>query len=517
MDRLNMDLYANEPLTTSIGLDGASNIVVQASDIADLSVAIQLNASRTQILNREDYDLVHDGQFGETYDFACHLVYQSRGRHTLYMFVSFAVIAFGCIGNVINALVYASWKEQFTSANVYFLFLSIIDMLFLVTVFLSRGLTNLRCLYFPDMHFDIVNRSTIACKLLQYLLDNLSNASTVIVLCLTIERVIACYRPMRFRSLCTTKRASKTSITLIIFIFSVTATYHFMSIGRPDGLDVCTILPSYEKVFYGTYMAEMVAFKVMPVLAIAFCNLLIGLNERERGRNLRHPTISTVDSRNKERDSNSNGDRERLNSMSAIRFLVQQKIHKDKCSRQKGGQHVRDRKDKHIIVVLFCISISYMICFIPMSLHFLLNILKHAGMVTLSPDAMNTFKIFSNLLYIMGFSLNLFLYTLSSPLFRSRLFSMLRCRKEAAGADENRLEECETAFLERSTPNSPMVPYTPSPKRSGRRSAMRIFKWGRGKNERSDRTSVTVSTDIHVGVELEPLPSCETDKRSFDT
>jgi len=66
-------------------------------------------------------------------------------------------------------------------------------------VFLAKDLTLMRCLHFPDSRFDIVNRSSFWCKLLQYLTDLFSDFSGCLILAFTVERCIAAYMPTQFK------------------------------------------------------------------------------------------------------------------------------------------------------------------------------------------------------------------------------------------------------------------------------------------------------------------------------
>ena len=69
----------------------------------------------------------------------------------------------------------------------------------LYSVFLTKVLTTLRCLYFPGRRFDVANHSSVWCKLLQYLSDLFADYSTCLILAFTVERCIAAYLPTQFK------------------------------------------------------------------------------------------------------------------------------------------------------------------------------------------------------------------------------------------------------------------------------------------------------------------------------
>ena len=63
------------------------------------------------------------------------------------------------------------------SSNVYLLVLAFSDSMYLVSVFLAKLLTTLRCLHLQDSDFDIINSSTIVCQPPQLLVDFFSLVS----------------------------------------------------------------------------------------------------------------------------------------------------------------------------------------------------------------------------------------------------------------------------------------------------------------------------------------------------
>jgi len=82
-------------------------------------------------------------------------------------------------------------------------------------VFLTADLTLLRCLHFPKSQFDIFNRSSFWCKLLQYLVDLFSDFSSCLILAFTVERCIAAYVPTHFKRVSVEGCNSKMMMTMI--------------------------------------------------------------------------------------------------------------------------------------------------------------------------------------------------------------------------------------------------------------------------------------------------------------
>ena len=107
----------------------------------------------------------------------------------------------GLVGNTLSMRVFSSRSMRPVSSITYLLMLAVSDSLYLVSVFLSKLVTALCCLYFPSSlgQLDLVNRSAFMCKLLQYLADLFSDYSTCLIFAFTVERCIAVYCPLRFK------------------------------------------------------------------------------------------------------------------------------------------------------------------------------------------------------------------------------------------------------------------------------------------------------------------------------
>jgi len=125
----------------------------------------------------------------------------------IYFGATLAFVVIGLVGNALSMLVFSSREMQGVSSNVYLLTLAASDSCYLVSVFLSKTLSTLRCWYFIESALDIVNRSDVSCVLLQYLSDLFSNYSTCVILAFTVERAVAVFQPMRYKELCTVGRA----------------------------------------------------------------------------------------------------------------------------------------------------------------------------------------------------------------------------------------------------------------------------------------------------------------------
>lgn len=212
-----------------------------------------------------------------TEDIACYLTNDPQVTQSfqIYLAATILSVATGLIGNTLSFLVFSSKAMLRFSSNVYLLILAVSDSFFLVSVFLSKVLTTLRCLYFSDSSFDVVNRNSVICKLLQYCNDLFSDYSTCLILGFTVERYAAAYLPIAFKRTCTNRRARLVCAATFAFISLFIAPYHALFMGRHIDYNVCTVLVNHEEEFAVLYIVEVVLFRIVPVLAIAVLNVFI--------------------------------------------------------------------------------------------------------------------------------------------------------------------------------------------------------------------------------------------------
>ena len=149
----------------------------------------------------------------EVPDYACYSITQHEDNfhimlsHRIFLYASFVLVIVGLIGNTLSVLVFTSREMRTISSNFYLLMLAVSDSCYLLSVFLSKVLTDMRCLHMKDTSDDIYHRFNMMCKLLQYTSDVFSDYSTGLILVFTIERFIAVYLPLKFKEICTLTRA----------------------------------------------------------------------------------------------------------------------------------------------------------------------------------------------------------------------------------------------------------------------------------------------------------------------
>ena len=318
-------------------------------------------------------------------DFVCYGIDLSNAVHIsfeLYLFLSALLVLIGLAGNTLSMLVFSSTEMKTIPSNFFLLMLAVSDSLYLITVAMTKMLTNLRCLYLPWAHIDVFNRSTILCKTLQYAQDLLSNYSTCLIMAFTIERYIAVYMPLKFRKYCTVRRARQSCLTIFLIIAFLIMPYHFMYIGRPLGYNMCSVLPQHETEFAVMYILEMLLFRITPLGVIVVLNIMI----------IARVTKVTQDRRVR-------------NLKKALGFT--------KLKREDKGMQ--------LTIILVLVSTTYIVVYTPVLVHFVLSKLSRSQILQVSEEHDLILKNYSRTLYIAAFSINFFLYTLSGRVFREQL------------------------------------------------------------------------------------------------
>ena len=262
--------------------------------------------------------------------------------------------------------------------------LAISDTLYLLSVFLTKILTTLRCMYFKDTPADIFNRNSFACVTLQYMLDFFSDYSACLILAFTVERYIACYHPMKFKEICTVKRARIACLLILLVISIFICPYHVMYIGRYHNYNVCTVLMDYEHEFTILYVVEALLFRIGPVFIIAVLNVFIIAK------------VSKVHAERRKRHA---------------------------ATRMQNNNRKNVQQDRHmqLTVMLILVSSTYIILYLPVLVHFVLWKLQRSKVLTISNDVMDLIQNYTRVLYISGFAINFFLYTMSGKVFRDQL------------------------------------------------------------------------------------------------
>ena len=246
-------------------------------------------------------------------------------------------------------------------------------------------------MYFPDSSFDFSNYNTIACILLQFFVDLFSDYSTCLILAFTIERFLACHYAVVFRDVCNVSRARILCGVLFICIIIFIMPYHILFMGLYEEYNVCTVLVPHERKFTVMYLTEAFLFRIVPVFSIVFlnCSIISKLSELKQQRSRRRSSCVVTQNQN------------------------------NRISRLAKDKNVQ------VTILLLLVSSSYVILYFPVLIHFLVWYLHRSQVIHLPESTLIITKNYTAVLYILGFAINFFLYTLSGRIFRDQLNSIL--------------------------------------------------------------------------------------------
>lgn len=98
---------------------------------------------------------------------------------------------------------------------------------------------------------------------------------------------------------------------------------------------------------------------------------------------------------------------------------------------QNGGR--REEKSLQTTVMLIIVSTSYVLAYIPVLVHYFIWKLERLSVVSISERSMLIAQNYTRPLYVAGFAINFFLYTVSGPIFRRQLVRVVGCNSTTDG------------------------------------------------------------------------------------
>ena len=116
--------------------------------------------------------------------------------------------------------------------------------------------------------------------------------------------------------------------------------------------------------------------------------------------------------------------------------------------RRRNKPHVKSmavKKTKHddrslqLTIMLILVSSTYIIVYLPVLCIFVLEKLERAEMVHLNESHLAVAYNYTKLLYVVGFAINFFLYTVSGRVFREQL-ELILCEKRIRHDHSHTLE-----------------------------------------------------------------------------
>lgn len=199
-----------------------------------------------------------------------------------------------------------------------------------------------------------------------------------------------------------------------------------MYMGRYKNYDVCTILPAFNQIFSIFYILEVVIFRIVPVVTISTLNVFIIVRVTEMANKSRERKATTM----KVLSKNVNEERNQLlenKNGAPLTGTSDNSCNKGSSKHSKKEKRELD-KSMQLTIMLILVSSCYIVCYLPVLVHFILWTLFRNKQIDLSEVAMQIGENYTRTLYIFGFAINFFLYTMSGKSFRDQLRAMIPCR-----------------------------------------------------------------------------------------
>jgi hypothetical protein len=90
-------------------------------------------------------------------------------------------------------------------------------------------------------------------------------------------------------------------------------------------------------------------------------------------------------------------------------------------------QHHTEDRNLQLTIILILVSTSYVLAYIPVLIHFVMYKIQLSKIIKVPGTTMTIVGNYSKALYVAGFAINFFLYTMSGRVFRDQLIKIV-CR-----------------------------------------------------------------------------------------
>lgn len=315
--------------------------------------------------------------------------------HKIILFSNLFVIFSGLIGNFSTFFVFIQSRFRRNSTNIFLLVLAINDFFYLIFYFIDDSVITIQYTYEINMNFilDTLNDLKLyhLIKYMRYVLRNISSYTVVIF---TIQRLMLVYRPFSYRL--KSKKSAWKLIFVIIFLSITTNIWIFYKFNLEDNF--CLIL------------AYIIYIILIPVLIILCSNIILIINL------FKNNTIILNISRSTTTESMN-----RLNNKQTTATTINKPYYLS-FNQFINKIALKANNPKHLTKMLLFISITYGL----LNLQYLIvwSVVYQLNSKLKNNDQMNIQTIYlkiSELIYLINFSMNFYIYCLSGSVFRKQL------------------------------------------------------------------------------------------------
>ncbi|CAF0810176.1 unnamed protein product [Rotaria sordida] len=320
----------------------------------------------------------------------------------LFRFYSSVILVIvGMIGSLLSIKVFSSTKIRRNSSNEYLITMSFVVALLLFNFFCDEVLRSLVYDFHVDLPLNLVDLSKPLCKCSTYFRHTLRFAANWIVVAFTLERLIVVYFPLQTSVLCNPRSARRICLFILIISFLLPIYSFLMSdisnVGKTHVFE-CDIMDKYKTIYVYLTIIYGNLTLTFPILIVCIVNILTVRQLLHAGR-LRKKQQQL--SQTKKVDSANN---------EYVNMILKNQLENDK-----------------VTWMLVVISITFGILNFPYFIFWLVVCIMRVRGQTPSAYIISG-KMIAEVLYLLNYSLNFFLYVISRRTFRKVLIEKMRWR-----------------------------------------------------------------------------------------
>ena len=315
----------------------------------------------------------------------------------MWKIISPILIIIGSIGNIITVIVLSKDKPRKSSTTLYLLALACSDFIVLNTGLLRQWITYA---FGIDIRNDL---SELGCKFHWFIVYLMTQFSSWMLICVTVERVISTWVPHRRTVACTVKSAIAfiIVIALVLMILNSHYLYGYGTLTTTNGTEMtvtkCTPLtPEYNHfIQYKWVWMDLCVFYLIPIFVLLIGNCAIIYKVLSSQRKSRRTVVPTV------------------------------------------TQKVEPRQGRHIsrlTLTLMILSVVFFVCITPIVVYPIGEPYWKDDASTEHLAFLFWWETFANLMMYINHSINCILYYLSGTKFRRAVQSLI-CRRKFENAE----------------------------------------------------------------------------------
>ncbi|CAF2433017.1 unnamed protein product [Rotaria sp. Silwood2] len=317
------------------------------------------------------------------------------------LYASIILVIVGMIGSLLSIKVFSSTKIRRNSSNEYLITMSFVVALLLFNFFCDEILRWIVNDFKVDLPLNLVDLSKPLCKCSTYFRHSLRFAANWIVVAFTLERLIVVYFPLQTSVLCNPRSARRICLFILIIASLLTIYSFIMSDISNDGKNhiyECDIMQKFQTIYLYLTIIYGNLTLTFPILIVCVVNILIVRQllhaARLRKKQQQLSQTKKVDSANNE----------------YVNMIVKNQLENDK-----------------VTWMLVVISVTFGILNFPHFIFWLVFCIMRVRGKTPSVY-IESGRMVGDVCYLLGYSLNFFLYVISRRSFRKVLIEKMRWR-----------------------------------------------------------------------------------------